>query len=30
MHFVSDVVFKALSVLLVGAAVDEVEENTRC
>ena len=26
MHLVSDVVFKALDVLLVGAAVDEVED----
>ena len=26
-HFVSDVVFEALDVLLVGTAVDEVEED---
>ncbi len=26
-HFVSNVVFEALDVLLVGAAVDEVEED---
>lgn len=29
-HLVSDVVFEALDVLLVGTAVNEVEEDARC